>query len=59
MMNMQPIFKTEAFQTVLVWTNLSQRLDSREHDNDFDLDLGLRLADDAYELPTSHGPTMR
>ena len=47
------LFKLSYFE------HISQpRLDSREHDDDRYLDPGLQLADDASELPTSHGPTM-
>ena len=34
-------------------------LDSKEHDDDCDLGSDLQLAGDAFELPTTHAPTMR
>ena len=54
-------FKLTPFQTLLSLNEhqLKIGLDSREHDDDCDLGSDLQLAGDAYELPTTHAPTMR
>ena len=55
----QSFNETDAFSNYPSLKNLSQRLDSREYDDDCDLSPDLQLAGDAYELPTTHAPTMR
>ena len=61
MINLQPIFYelNWSFSKCPSLNESQPRLDSIEHDDNRDLDPDLRLADDASELPTLHGPTMR